>query len=216
MHIENVAKVNPLPSPQADISKPMTFELAIKGSTILRFEQDTVKVILLLDNPDADPNHAPHMAFEANLDGQLFKDRQQAHDWAATFQKMIEAYLWDFLAQETSRFHRDAANSKLNSMGIEPHNMRDTIKAHARETEAYLRYRFDVKGTGNYSPWTKLDLTRAVQDALKWLSGRDRNYENVVAHLQKLYGDKAPPSAGALKQLLRRHKINWMRLKKLQ
>jgi hypothetical protein len=195
----------------------MPFDIAIKGNAYMTIEGDTVRILLRMEPREKDTLRkqiAPEITSEARLDLSLFADRQQAQEWINATHTSFKSKLWDFLTQEAARLQSDIANQKLDALGIEEIDMRDIVEQHASKTEAHLREILKLQGIGNFSLWTRLDLTRDVRDALKWLSGRDRNYEKVAARLQNLYGDKAPASAGALKQLLRRHKIDWKELKK--
>lgn len=212
---EEKQEINNPTQEDIELIGPMPFNATLEGEAYLTISGDTVKVSLRCKNPNAQLVISNPVS-AANLDLSLFADRQQARDWVNATLNTFRSRLWDFLAHEAIRFHADVANSKLDKMGIESIEMQDIIKKHARDTETDLRKRFNVHGAGNYSAWTKLDLTQAVRRAIARLPKQDRNYENVAAWLREHYPKSPPASGQALKQLLRRHKIDWMSLKREQ
>jgi hypothetical protein len=194
----------------------MPIEIAINGKMYLRIEGETVRLILLLENTEQSTlrNHLPQeSAFEAELDLSLFADEQQVREWANAAHASFKSQLWNFLAQEAAQLQSDIANQKLVALGIEEIDVRDIVKKHASKTEANLREILNLQGTGKFSAWPRLDLLRAVRAALAEIPKSERNYDSVTTRLKESFPDTAPASGEALRQLLRRHKIDWKALK---
>ncbi len=194
----------------------MPFDIAIKGNAYMTIEADTVRIILRMESRERDTLRkqlAPEITSEARLDLSLFADRQQAQEWINATHTSFKSKLWDFLTQEAARLQSDIANQKLVALGIEEIDMRDIVAQHASKTEAHLREILKLQGIGNFSTWTRIDLLRAVRAALAKISKSDRNYDSVTVRLKERFPDTAPASGEALRQLLRRHKIDWKALK---
>jgi hypothetical protein len=156
---------------------------------------------------------ASEITSEARLDLSLFADRQQAQEWINATHTSFKSKLWDFLTQEAARLQSDIANQKLVALGIEEIDMRDIVEQHASKTEAHLREILKLQGMGNFSAWTRIDLLRAVRASLAKIPKSERNYDAVTARLKEWFPDTAPASGESLRQLLRRHKIDWKALK---
>ena len=199
-----------------EVSKPMPFDIAIKGRAYVTIEGGTVRVVLRMEPGERDTLRkqlASEVISEASLDLSLFADQKQAWEWINATHTSFKSKLWDFLTCEAARLQSDIANQKLDALGIEEIDMRDIVEQHASKTEAHLREILKLQGIGNFSAWTRIDLLRAVRAALAKIPKSERNYDATTARLKEWFPDKAPASGESLRQLLRRHKIDWKGLK---
>jgi hypothetical protein len=88
-----------------------------------------------------------------------------------------------------------------------------THKALLKLEDQEARERLNFRSVGQPSRWTTNELANAVQDALESLSAQRKTYPKVTALLKKRYPEKAPKTSEALRKLLDRHNINWMKFK---
>ena len=194
------------------VGESISFDFQIKGHAFLHVDGDTVRINMQMETPA--PAIIPKsIASKGELDVSLFQDNQQIMDWFSVVMSSFRVRAWNFLAHEAIRFQSDIANQYLDSLKIEEIDMRDIVKKHAKETEKGLHSALRLQGLGNFSAWTRLDLLRVVRAAFSKLSTNERNYDAVAAWMKTYYPDTAPGSGESLRQLVRRHKIDWKALK---
>jgi len=191
---------------------PFNMGMQIEGEARLIIEGNRVRVRLHLRNPLRTP-FSQEFSTEGELDRSLFADDQQINDWFVSSSSRFVSRLWDFLAREAARFHTDIGDQMLDDLKIEEINMRDIVKKHARETEKGLHDALKLQGLGKFSAWTRLDLIRVIRAAFSKLPKKEHNYEAVAAWMKTSYPTTAPASGEALRQLVRRHTIDWKDLK---
>ena len=122
-------------------------------------------------------------------------------------------HVWRHFAVEAVHLFTDLVNFSLLDLnpGLSGPASRDRIiKNHVSRTEGELRGFFEIKPPrrGRGSPWTMLELSKAVQKAAGEVS-EPVTASKVAQRMKKLYPDKAPGKGKALLKLIERHGLKW-------
>jgi hypothetical protein len=142
----------------------------------------------------------------------VFPNEDARAAWIDRTVEVFKRTLVEVMTDEARLRFNDIGNFNLTRMGLDPEPVteRFVIDTHLKETEARVR-RF--LGKGLRSQWSKTELEQAIRGAMAILKKHERNYAGVVKALKKTHPHKAPPSVPALKQLVIRKELDWMKLK---
>jgi hypothetical protein len=121
--------------------------------------------------------------------------------------------LRDALTLETLSHFQDVINYVLLEIDPSLGNKRLLIAGHTTALTERLKVVFNIPLRGNPSEWSPLELTKAISGIMRGMDQRLRTYTKVAERMRAIYGDKAPPSGDALRKLVERFKLDWMKLK---
>jgi len=194
-------------------TESLPFSVTIKGEIGVRREGDLISLIHKLEAISELRNGEMTLDGITKLPASLFTDEETVQEWTHLTADVFKANLVKHLLHQTLLQLNGALHFSLDELQIEPIDIKDVVGAHVRNTASALKDQFGLRYRGNKSKWEKLELSRAVSQALRELkSPSRRTYANVAQILVRDYGDNAPPNGEALRKMLIRFKINWTSL----
>jgi hypothetical protein len=188
--------------------KPFTIALTVEGE--IKIENGAIN-LLVKTTAGREGDAFGHSTVESGVGAPLsdFESPEQAEDWAERTFGELRARLRAALLSEAALTLTDEAHAALDHLGAAEANIEGLIQDHARSTERRLRERFDAHRPGQFSQWTRTQLTEAVKVAAHSLPKDERTIARTAERLRGSHPDKAPKTNAGLKQMLRRFNVKW-------
>jgi hypothetical protein len=188
--------------------KPFTIALTVEGET--KIENGAVNLLVKTKAGRVGKGFG-HSTMESGVGAPLsdFESPEQAEEWAERTFLELRARLRAALLSEATLTLTDEAHAALDHLGAAEANIERLIQDHAKSTERRLRERFDAHRPGQFSQWTRTQLTQAVKVAVHSLPKDERTIAKAAERLRKSHPDKAPKTSAGLKQMLRRFYVKW-------
>jgi Arc/MetJ-type ribon-helix-helix transcriptional regulator len=140
-----------------------------------------------------------------------FKSAEHFTKWAEAVRDAFTKKIEQTVREELRLHFHDVASLCLDRLRIERIDSKEIIANHIEQTKARVRKNVGARGRGQPSKWTKRELSQAVRAALAAFPKMERTQENAAKRLRDMepYKEKAPPTGGALRILLKRHELKW-------
>ena len=188
--------------------KSFTIALTVEGE--IKIEDGAINLLVETTAARAEDGFG-HSTMRSDVGAPLsdFESPEQAEAWAERTFHELRARLRAALLSEATLTLTDEAHAALDHLGTGEANIEGLIQDHARSTERRLRERFDTHRPGQFSQWTRTQLTQAVKVAAHSLPKDERTIARTAERLRKSHPDKAPKTSAGLKQMLRRFNVEW-------
>ena len=211
--------------------KTSSFFLILTGSLIVEKRDNILNIKLAIEEtPPAEVEEAVSAALElkvgeervercdmaeAIIPDSLVSNTSRA-EWWDEAERLFRDSIQESLRRETLSHFVDVVDMTLIKREGRLGTVKQVIARHLKSTTARFRETFGIKSRGKFSPWAPTTLTRAIVGVVQQYPREDHSYANVVKRLQQQYPDKAPPSADALKKLVKRMGLNWSYMTKVK
>jgi hypothetical protein len=191
------------------------FEVSVRTHVRVKNEDGVVTITVYCESSGDLKAPAPEVEV-ASIPFSAFRDTEHFHEWAKEVYEVFRRNAAALLMSQITQTYFDVSNFRL---GVDP---AEVVKMHVRRNSKFLRKGFGLRWrTGNFSPWTKTELLRAVKIALGEIPKDERlTFDRAAVAMRKIEertvreeDRRAPPSGEALRKLLGSLKVDWATLK---
>jgi hypothetical protein len=142
----------------------------------------------------------------------FFKNAQQVAAWCDRAQDIFGEGFQDAIKIALIVLLNDASSLALVEQSLSPFDKEAILRDHLAFAEKLIRRQLKMDA-GRPRQWTAIELSVVIDQVMRQLKPRERNYDGVAKKLQEVQPQRAPASGESLRKLVKFYRVNWKRIK---
>lgn len=143
-----------------------------------------------------------------------FESNEQAEAWIDRLIDLFFDRLKGGIVDAATLLLNEAAGAAAIEEGIAPYDKQGLLASHVALTEVLSRRRLGLLPASPWPPWTAQELALSILQAMRAAPLTNPTYPTVAKRLQAMFPGRPPTTGEALRKVVEKYGINWMKLKR--